>query len=207
MKTKVFCIGFHKTGTSSMASALKTLGYRVAGPTGTKDPDIEKKVFTMAYGLADQFDAFQDNPWPIIYKELDQKYPDSKFILMLRDSQSWIRSQVRHFGKKKTPMRKWIYGVGCPAGNEDIYIKRFEDHNKEVTEYFKDRPQDLLVLDLTKGDGWKKLCGFLGTAIPGVPFPHRNKGSVREEARKAKRWNVRLARKVKQVIPRIKALR
>jgi UDP-N-acetylmuramate-alanine ligase len=40
METKVFCIGFHKTGTTSLAVALKTLGYRVTGPNGVHDPDI-----------------------------------------------------------------------------------------------------------------------------------------------------------------------
>ena len=28
---KVFCIGFHKTGTTSMRDALNILGYKVAG--------------------------------------------------------------------------------------------------------------------------------------------------------------------------------
>ncbi len=41
MKTKVFCIGFHKTGTSSLAVALKTFGYRVTGPNGVNNPNTE----------------------------------------------------------------------------------------------------------------------------------------------------------------------
>ena len=57
MKTKVFCIGFHKTGTTSMAVALKQLGYKVTGPNGVNDPDIEKNVRSMAYNLVDEFDA------------------------------------------------------------------------------------------------------------------------------------------------------
>jgi len=154
MKSKVFCIGFHKTGTSSIAVALRILGYRVTGPNGVRDPNIGKNVLAMAYDLVDKYDAFQDNPWPIIYKELDKKFPGSKFILMLRDPGLWINSQVKHFGRKETPMRKWIYGVGCPEGNEDVYIKRFKDHNEEVVNHFRNRPQDLLVLDLGKGDGW-----------------------------------------------------
>ncbi len=28
----------------------------------------------MGFELVDQFDAFQDNLWPIIYKELDEKF-------------------------------------------------------------------------------------------------------------------------------------
>ena len=201
MKAKIFCIGFHKTATTSLAVALRHLGYRVTGPNGVNDPNIDKNVLPMAYELAKKFDAFQDNPWPIIYKELDTKFPGSKFILMLRDPEAWIKSQVRHFGRNETPMRKWIYGVGCPRGNEAIYVKRFEDHNKEVKEYFKDRPQDLLVLDLPKGDGWEKLCPFLGTDIPNIAFPHANKASDRESGRAS---NVSSVRRIKNFISRMR---
>ena len=177
MSAKVFCIGFHKTGTTSLAMALKLLGYRVTGPNGTKDPDIAEKVWSMADSLAQEYDAFQDNPWPVIYKEMDQKYPGSKFIFMTRSSESWINSQVRDFGLRETPMRRWIYGVGCPQGNEEIFIARFKQHNEEVVEYFADRPDDLLTLDLPQGDGWEKLCTFLGKEAPDAPFPHANKAS------------------------------
>ncbi|MDP5018647.1 hypothetical protein FJR11_21910 [Anabaena sp. UHCC 0187] len=183
MLTKIFCIGFHKTGTTSLAVALKKLGYSVTGPNGVQDLNISQNVFVMAYALVEQYDAFQDNPWPIIYKELDTKYPGSKFILTLRDSKSWIRSQVRHFGVQETPMRKWIYGVGCPKGNEEIYVNRFENHNKEVLAYFKERPSDLLILNLAKGDGWERLCPFLEKEIPNEPFPHANKAEDREKSK------------------------
>ena len=186
MTTKIFCIGFHKTGTTSLETALTTLGYRVTGAHGAHDPDIEKNVLPMAYELVDQYDAFQDNPWPIIYKQLDRKYPGSKFILTLRDSRSWIKSQVNHFGRRDTAMRRWIYGVGCPEGNENLYIKRFEDHNNEVKEYFIDRSEDLLILNFSKGDGWEKLCLFLNKNIPSTQFPHANKASNREKVKKNK---------------------
>jgi hypothetical protein len=188
MKPKVFCIGFHKTGTTSLEVALKRLGYRVTGCFGTKDPDIGEKVYDMADVLVQKFDAFEDNPWPIIYKELDRNYPDSKFILTIRPSESWIRSLVRDFALTETPMRKWIYGVGCPEGNEDIYVQRYEEHNREVLEYFKDRPNDLLIFDMPGGDGWEQLCPFLGADIPKKSFPHANKAS--------------LSRKIKNLISR-----
>ena len=179
MKPKVFCIGFHKTGTTSMKLALEQLGYRVTGPNGARDPDIEAKVVSMAYDLVEKFDAFQDNPWPILYKELDVKFPGSKFVLTLRSSESWIKSQLKNFGNRETPMRKWIYGVGCPEGNEDVYIKRFLRHYEEVREYFKGREDDILEIDLSQGDGWEKLCPFLGVDVPDSPFPHANKASDR----------------------------
>ncbi len=124
--------------------------------------------------------AFQDNPWPIIYKELDSKYPGSKFILTLREPDLWINSQVKHFGLNETPMRKWIYGEGSPVSNEDTYINRFKSHNAEVIEYFSHRPQDLLILNIEEGDGWEKLCLFIGKDIPASPFPHTNKASDRK---------------------------
>ena len=181
MLRKVFCIGFHKTGTKSLAIALRQLGYSVTGPNGTHDPDIKDNVYDMAYGLVDQFDAFQDNPWPILYKELDSRFPGSKFILTLRSPEAWILSQVRHFGSRETPMRSWIYGEGCPKGNEQLYVARFERHNHEVIGYFSGRSTDLLIMDLSKGDGWDKLCPFLGFDLPANTFPHANKAENRRK--------------------------
>lgn len=179
MNPKVFCIGFHKTGTSSLKEALQTLGYRVTGPNGVDDPDIASHVYDMADALTKKYDAFQDNPWPVLFKEMDAKYPGSKFILLLRDSDGWIESLVRHFGSKETPMRTWIYGVGCPEGNEETYIQRFEAHNKEVQDYFQGRPDDLLVMNLSEGDGWERLCPFLQKPAPQLPFPHANRAESR----------------------------
>ncbi|AHG93585.1 hypothetical protein J421_6050 (plasmid) [Gemmatirosa kalamazoonensis] len=185
MTAKVFCIGFHKTGTKSLTAALGTLGYRVTGPNGVRDPDIATKVLDLANALVPKYDAFQDNPWPIIYREMDARYPGSKFILTLRDRDAWIRSQVNHFGTEVTPMRQWIYGehAGFPAGNEDIYLARYDRHNAEVREYFAHRPDDLLVMPIDDSADWEPLCRFLGRPIPDVPFPHRNKGSDRQVRR------------------------
>ena len=189
MKTKVFGIGFHKTATTSLANALSYLGYRVTGPNWVDHPDIADTVYDLAFDLASRFDAFQDNPWPVLYKELDRKFPGSKFILTLRPSDEWIRSVVNHFNEEETPMREWIYGVGCPKGNENVYIARYERHNREVLEYFKDRSEQLLVLNITVGEGWTKLCPFLGKPIPAIPFPCANTVSIREKADKRnKSW-------------------
>ena len=187
MKPKVFCIGFHKTGTTTLEVALQKLGYRVTGSFGTKDPEIAGKVHELAYAMVDQYDAFEDNPWPILYKKLDERFPGSKFILTRRPAEAWIRSQVKDFASTETPMRRWIYGenAGCPEGNEDIYIARYERHNREVLEYFNERPDDLLVFDLPGDAGWDKLCAFLGREVPNEPFPHANKASL---SRKQKNW-------------------
>jgi hypothetical protein len=183
---KIFCIGFHKTGTSSLAVALKLLGYRVRSIGNEfNDANIARTVYEKAFALVEKYDAFRDNPWPIIYQELDRKFPGSKFILTLRPPASWMNSVVRYFGRRTTPMREWIYGAGCPLGNEELYLARYERHNREVREYFRDRPDDLLVMSLTEGEGWEKLCRFLGKEMPAVPFPHANNAEKR--GRRAKR--------------------
>ena len=182
MQQKVFCIGFHKTGTSSLGDALAQLGYRVTGPNnGQQNPDIEGTVIPQAFEIAEEFDAFQDNPWPLLYKELDAKFPGSKFILTLRDPHAWIKSQINHFGREETPMRRWIYGAGSPVGNERRYKRRLKRHNKDVMRYFKKRPNDLLVMNLEQGDGWNPLCSFLGFEIPDHGFPHSGRHTVLQQ--------------------------
>jgi hypothetical protein len=169
---KVFCVGFHRTGTSSLRAALEHLGYRVCGSVATEEQDIARRVREIAFGLVDRYDAFEDNPWPLLYRELDERCPGSRFILTIRPADAWIRSVTRFFGAKTTPMREWIYGAGSPLGNEPRYRERFERHNADVLEHFRHRPGDLLVLRITEGEGWSELCGFLGHEVPREPFPH-----------------------------------
>lgn len=184
---KIFCIGFQKTGTSSLGQALTILGFKVQGPAHTRNPLIKDKLVELSLPLIEHSDAFQDNPWPILYKILDDTYPGSRFILTERDPEGWIKSVLHHFGKKSTPMRELIYGVGCPEENEDVYIKRFIDHNMDVREYFKDRADDLLILNLKHNNSWNLLCKFLNKPIPSCPFPHANVGKTRKSD-KNPRW-------------------
>ncbi len=198
---KVFCLGFHKTATTSLARALKVLGYKVVkGVPGEylKDPNFNKIVREIYDTASENYDAFADGIWPCLYKEMDKKYPNSKFILVIRDSQDWIKSVVADFGTHSNFVRKWIYGdeYGCPKGNEDVYIKIYEQHNAEVMDYFNDRPDDLLVIYLSKKElSWEKLCPFLNKEIPDIPFFQSNQKKRRE--RKV------LLQKVKKLLNRL----
>ncbi len=177
LNSKVFCIGFHKTGTTSIGKALEILGYKVIGCVHNKDRQIlsnENRIYEIANGFLDKYNAFQDNPWPLLYKWLDKKYPSSKFILTIREKFDWINSVVNHFGYNDTPMREYIYGVGHPKGNEKIYIRRYEQHNAEVVQYFHNS-NNLLILDINEREKWKNICHFLQKNIPNVEFPHLNK--------------------------------
>jgi hypothetical protein len=190
MKRKVFCIGFHKTGTTTMRDALRILGYRVTGPNGVRDPDIAGKLDAMVDALAAEYDAFQDNPWPLVYRRMDAAWPGSKFILTLRDPDRWYASNAGHFQDAETPMRRLIYGeaAGSPQGNEALYKARMQRHNAEVREYFRDRPDDLLVFDVAQADPWQAICGFLGEPVPEAPFPHANQGRNRDRRRRYQGW-------------------
>ena len=166
----------HKTGTTSLAVALAELGYTVCGVRQDMAPLLEAGDLDGVFAAVEGFDAFRDNPWAMLYEEFDRRYRGARFILTIRDEAQWIASAVGHFGREDTPLRTWIYGVGHPVGNEDIYRARFRRHNQEVLDYFRDRPDDLLILDWSRGDGWAQLCGFLGAEVPtGMPFPHANK--------------------------------
>lgn len=175
-KTKVFCVGFQKTGTTSMGAALEILGYRVTGGNWARDPEVSRVALQRALETAPLYDAFQDNPWPLLYKEMDKAFPGSKFIMTIRPPEQWLKSAVKGFGTGTSPVREWIYGegAGSPVGNERVWLDRYERHNREVLEYFANRPGDFMIMDLAAGDGWEKLCGFLGMPVPKVPFPHAN---------------------------------
>lgn len=175
MTQKIFCIGFQKTGTTSLGKALEILGYNVCGPVGVTNPEIEEKALQWAIERVPHYDAFQDNPWPLLYKELDRLYPGSKFILTSRNPRSWIKSVYRYFGSYEAAAEVWIYGgVGTPINNRHRFVKRYKQHNREVRDYFKNRPDDFIEIDFSKGHGWKEICAFLGDDIPETPFPRSN---------------------------------
>ncbi|MBU1849693.1 MAG: hypothetical protein KKH40_03100, partial [Nanoarchaeota archaeon] len=53
--------------------------------------------------------------------------------------------------------------------------EEYYQHHEDVLSYFKNRPQDLLVINVCAGDGWEKLCSFLKLPVPNKLFPHVNK--------------------------------
>jgi hypothetical protein len=176
-RPKVFCIGFQKTGTTTMMEVLRLLGYRVTGPNHARDKDIAEKFERVAAELSHRYDAFQDNPWPLVYRQMDALHPESKFILTTRDEQGWYDSYRNHFEhKESTPMEVLLYGPEARyfEGGPELYKGRMRRHNQEVRDYFRDRPDDLLVLDISRDPRWEPICAFLGLPVPEVPFPHSN---------------------------------
>lgn len=175
-KVKVFGVGFHKTGTTTLNAVLKELGYNVCSNRLELASDLLEEDYSKVDKLFEQYDAFEDNPWPLLYQYFDKQFPDSKYILTIRDEDKWWNSVLNHFGEHKSLMRKWIYGVESPLGNEELFRNKFREHNSAVRAYFKNRPNCLLEIDWSKSGGsWGEVCSFLGQAEPKTPFPHKNK--------------------------------
>jgi len=181
---KIFCIGFQKTGTSSLRDALQQLGYSVTGVFG-RDVSLEElKATYVERGLeiARGVDAVEDMPWPLMFRELDREFPGAKFILSVRDTDKWYKSIAGHFGANPYHIQQLTYGDDAPApvGNEQRYREVYDAHNAMVRKYFADRPNDLLEFWLERGDGWSELGTFLGRKdVPTGPFVHTNSGGQR----------------------------
>ena len=146
----------------------------------------------------DDVDAVTDLPSAYFFRELLLAYPGAKAILTVRETSSWLRSYRNHVrphklrpssglrvrvGKAlglKDDVRRWeIYRYkiamrnlvyGSVGFREYLHRTKFERHNDSVR---NEVPQDrLLVINVFDGDGWEKLCPFLGVDPPGVEFPH-----------------------------------
>jgi hypothetical protein len=181
--TRVFGIGMHKTGTSSLDSAFKMLGFNSAHwNTALWARGICEEMARGRSATVEQHYTFSDLPFTLLYKELDKAYPGSKFILTVRPEHDWIRSVRNHWDPKINPWRKdWDIApfthvlhqrlYGRKTFDADAFLARYRQHNAEVIAYFKNRPGDLLVMKVDKPE-WGALCAFLDRPIPDVPFPH-----------------------------------
>ncbi|WP_124980915.1 sulfotransferase family protein [Nonlabens xiamenensis] len=196
-KQKVFVIGLHKTGTTSLGKALQRLGYRVCGSHKTAydyvnvEQDVRDYLMDRAEDHFKEFNAFQDTPWFLLYKNLYERFPNAKFILTLRDRESWLRSAQSHFKKHPFPFHDILYANHNPVEHPAIYREVFDTHNENVLDFFKDKGQ---LLSFRVGhDGYEALTDFLETSSINEPFPHANKKSSRNQ------WITKLKKRLKQI--------
>ena len=176
---KIFGIGLSKTGTTSLAGALSMLGYKTRDYIGVTRY-VPHDLSTISKEELDAYDAFTDTPIPSFYRELDAAFPGSKFILTVRDTEGWLKSckkqfTVRHAEIQNDATRRLTHDLyGCTVFDEEKFATGYAKFVEGVKDYFKNRPQDLLVLDLCGGEGWQELCGFLGKPVLNAPFPVSN---------------------------------
>lgn len=175
-KSKVFGIGLQRTGTTSLFSALNILGLKAA-------PHGIPLFFDINDPVLHKYDAFMDNPIPLLFKQLDQMIPGSKFILTTRDEESWLKSVEWLFTTEMPRMDKGLRSIGdqihrafygTTSFDRQVMKQRRLDYLSEVDRYFQSRPKDLLKLDITQNQGWTPLCEFLDLPVPDHDFPWLN---------------------------------
>jgi hypothetical protein len=188
---KIFCIGLNKTGTTSLHYAFLMLGLRslhwapsdldstgemmIVSKTIRQEMNQSLKKNKPMLGRWSNYDAYSDI-YPIIKKFhiLDKQYPNSKFIYTDRDEDAWIKSRVKHINQNLAAKERGDYDSPFVKIDEPKWRKEKRDHYRAVTEYFADRPQDLLIMNICAGDGFERLAPFLGLPIPAEAFPHKN---------------------------------
>ncbi len=191
---KVFGIGLNKTGTTSLGEALNALGIKTIHYPFKKDIFHELTQGIYRLSILNSYQGIVDTPVAPYYAQLDREYPGSKFILTLREPESWLRSIEAHW----PVMRQWCerdpqFGrftdfisaavYGCIGFHRDRFLYAYETHERNARDYFRDRPEDFLVLDICQNQGWEPICDFLGLMVPERPFPHSNRGKDRGKAR------------------------
>jgi len=198
MPGKIFCIGFNKTGTTSLTEYLQRLGYRSAHWVGKVDGilyeyrviphlDDKERVLDVLEPVIDSFDALTDVPFPALYAELDQRYAGSKFILVTRDMNEWWISYAKHkilHRRKYAQLQPYEHIqfnnysdneiVYFTNDDRDIFLDIHEKHVKNVVDYFRNRPDDFLQVDIDDPDIGDKISKFLGRSCD-KPFPHLGK--------------------------------
>jgi Sulfotransferase domain len=171
----IFGIGLNKTGTTTLGDAGELLGLSRLG--WCKESHVLHKAWRAGdidalRQAATEYDLLEDWPWPLVYKEMAESFPDSRFVLTRRTSAAvWFKSQ-RHHIKKYGPHRG-IYGDMTEKEAPEKYQAFYENHLREARSYFAGTGR-MLEVCWDEGDGWEQLCPFLGRPIPDIAFPHSN---------------------------------
>lgn len=159
-------IGLGRTGTHSLCQALRILGYASVKHNPTFDQ-------------LNRLQGGADNGVILHYKYLDYKFPDSKFILTTRDLDDWLPSMAyiarRHpvlSRDEDTAIYRRMTLYETVAFDLEKFTQAYVRHHADVRRYFAKRPHDLLEMSIVEGEGWEKLCPFLGLPKPDLPFPH-----------------------------------
>jgi len=167
---KIFGIGLSRTGTNSLCGMMEALGFEAIHlPLSLQQ--IHASAFANGTPVAARFEA------------LDLQYPGSKFIYTIRDSAAWVASCLEWFEPdsrrrwlEQLPdeeSRRWIseadvklYGIddlALSGISRGALMKAYARHEALVMNHFRDRPEDLLVLDITNSGSlpYSQLVQFL----------------------------------------------
>ena len=196
---KVLGAGFGRTGTMSLKIALEKLGIGpcyhmrevVSHPSHIKIwYDISRGEHPNWDRLFMGFNSAVDFPVSLFYEELINKFTDSKFILTLRDFDTWYESTANTIYKVPTMLPDWFKRVVYPIRMFielqvnliwlGLFKNNFSDrqftelvYNEHIESVKKTIPADKLLI-YRINEGWGPLCEFLNVDKPEIPFPKVN---------------------------------
>jgi hypothetical protein len=196
---RIFGLGLTRTGTSSLTRALELLGYRSLHYPHDDRTQSEVKAFLaggddrLRLSVLEKYDALTDAvPICATFEGLDAAYPGSKFVLTVREKESWLESCQRFIGgwidpwqvaDPDLPNLDYIRSIhwkiyGTPTFDRERFSCAHDEYHERVRRYFRDRPDDLLTIDICAGEGWDPLCEFLALPHPETQFPYVKKTPV-----------------------------
>ena len=172
---KYFIIGLNKTGTTSIKSAIEFALNSQKKNSKLRINHLQKRIgiIKLCDLLSEEYDVkvFKDRPWNTnyFYKELHKHYPNSKFILTIRDEKEWWESVVKWLDtraiwtkdknkesvKKELKQKFKLYNnhFNCESFNQQDYLNYYNLYNNSVLDYFKDNP-NFYALYLPKDFNW-----------------------------------------------------
>jgi len=176
---KIFCIGLSRTGTKSLTVALYILGYNIVHYPSDEQTLKDLIDANYNFSILQDYDGISDITVSPYFAQLHKLFPDSKFILTVRNKEDWLRSFQKHWSdrppfddptqnetymKVRRLLRASVYGTY--KFNRDRMSYVYDLHKKSVLDYFKNKPHSLLVLNIFKKKAWKKLNKFLNVPKP-----------------------------------------
>ena len=162
---KIVGVGLNKTGTKTLKFYLRHWGFR--HQSYDLDAFNRFRAGRVAELLASMraYDSFEDWPWPLLYREIDDYFPDARFILTTRrNADVWYRS-LCNMAVRMGPFKDFerhIYGHAMPQGHRAEHLRYYCEHNRAVEAHFRDRPGKLLRVCWETGDDASSLAEFLG---------------------------------------------
>ena len=148
MSKKIFVIGFNKTGTSSFHFLFKNLNIN-----SIHDREIP------VMNIINKYDAFTDGNHTGEegstgnFIDYYNAKPNSLFILNVRPIRKWLISRYKH--ATCTQFKdNWCWPVSDEKTN--IWIEHRERHFQNILSFFKDKPNQLLIINIEK-NGWENV--------------------------------------------------
>ena len=181
----------NKTGTSSLHFAFIELGiesihYTHPERRGYKSQNegaqlIKKQILECKENgkklltYLDEYEAYSDiGQITHNFETLDRQYPGSKFIYTDRNTEDWLHSRYQHVQRNIKNVSLKLTSTNFTEVDLNKWKNQKEKHHRRVQRYFKNRPQDLLTINICEGDGYDKLCPFLGLKSMYRSFPRKN---------------------------------